>query len=85
MEIKDVINVEIEGNCAILRTEKKTFTICYPEISNAVLRGKIEITEFHRKPGHQEFSVYFDKPVTCEVTDTILRCPKNEKISWEMI
>lgn len=75
----------VAKRCLVLEdTQGRVKEICYPDITDAVLRGKAEITELHRGvPLGPDVTVYFDTPVTCEITDKVLRCPSGELASWE--
>jgi len=82
---KNIRLVDVVGPCLELHdTQGKITKLCYPDISDAVLRGKTEITEFHRGTTRGlEISTYFDTPITCEIRDHTLRCPFGELASWE--
>ena len=88
-ELKDIVGgsllVRATGGCIILGDKDgKRYTLCYPIISDAVVKGIVEITELHRREGGQEIDVHFEKPTQCIITDDhVLRCPKEEKMDWE--
>lgn len=87
VDLKKVISIYWEpttGNCIfVVDVNNNRAKLCYPEIRDVVIEGITEITELHRAPGKQEFSIWFKTPTECVNDKGTFRCPKTAKMWWE--